>query len=108
MFRRRAFAKIRRNLATLRRMSSVELVDPAGWLVGWLASCVGEWVAGWLAGNLLAGWLAGWQLAGWLAGSLLSGWQLARWLNKSSVVLIPAKFIGVNKKSLRLLVSPPH
>ena len=53
-------------------MSLVELVDPAGWLVDWLAGWLGERLAGWEAGTLLAGWLPN-----WLAGSLLADWLAA-------------------------------
>ena len=54
----------------------------AGWLVGWLASCL-VGLAGWLVGHLsvcLSGWLVSWLVvAGWLVGWLV-GWHPAwRW-----------------------------
>ena len=46
------------------------MIFKTGWLAGWLA---GRLLAGWL----LAGWPAGWWLAaGWLAGCWLGGWPL--------------------------------
>ena len=80
----RFFLKLYRNIELQIELQTFSFASRAmGWLAGWLA---GRLLAGWLlAGWLAAGWLlaadwlaAGWLAAGWLAAAwLLPGWLLA-------------------------------